>query len=549
MATGKGIAVIFRPCNIRIIGNSTSNKLSSKILTRRNGCNYEFGKGNLGVTAWLGSINKKNIGTFLNHQRNFHVSSSLQAARKNYYEILGVTRNSSAKDIKKAYYQLAKKYHPDTNKADPNASKKFQEVSEAYEVLSDDAKRKEYDTWGATSEQMGMGSGGPSYQGKGNSRYSQNWNFQSTVNAEDLFRKIFGDAGFQTADFSEHEDYADSRFGFGSAQEVVMNLTFAQAARGVNKEVTLNVVDTCQKCGGTRCEPGTKAIRCQNCNGTGMETISTGPFVMRSTCRYCHGSRMLIKYPCAECEGKGQNVQRKKVIVPVPAGVEDGQTIRLAVGNKEVFVTFRVENSRYFRRDGSDVHTDAEISLAQAALGGTIRVQGVYEDHTVQIRPGTSSHTKVRLSGKGMKKVNGTGHGDHYVNIKITVPSSLTEKQKALLMAYAELETHTPGSIQGVTFKKDGMSEETQAKQEVQGEPEHNDGLLGSKQCYDGPLHLLTLIRQVLDDVDKSIIISESQEHKKEQSPTNATDQTKLNNPKNDENRNNDEIKMKQKLS
>lgn len=133
---------------------------------------------------------------------------------------MGVTRNSSAKDIKKAYYQLAKKYHPDTNKADPNASKKFQEVSEAYEVLSDDAKRKEYDTWGATSEQMGMGSGGPNYQGKGNSRYSQNWNFQSTVNAEDLFRKIFGDAGFQTADFSEHEDYGDSRFGFGSAQEV-----------------------------------------------------------------------------------------------------------------------------------------------------------------------------------------------------------------------------------------------------------------------------------------------------------------------------------------
>lgn len=123
-----------------------------------------------------------------------------------------------------------------------------------------------------------------------------------------------------------------------------------------------------------------------------------------------------------------------------------------------MFVTFRVENSRYFRRDGSDVHTDAEISLAQAALGGTIRVQGVYEDHTVQIRPGTSSHTKVRLSGKGMKKVNGIGHGDHYVNIKITVPSSLTEKQKALLMAYAELETHTPGSIQGVTFKKDGKN-------------------------------------------------------------------------------------------
>lgn len=128
----------------------------------------------------------------------------------------------------------------------------------------------------------------------------------------------------------------------------------------------------------------------------------------------------------------------------------------MAVGNKEIFITFRVEKSRYFRRDGSDVHTDAEISLAQAALGGTIRVQGVYEDHTIQIRPGTSSHSKIRLSGKGMKKVNGIGHGDHYVDIKVTMPTTLTEKQKALLMAYAEMESYTPGSIYGITLKKDG---------------------------------------------------------------------------------------------
>ena len=149
-------------------------------------------------------------------------------------------------------------------------------------------------------------------------------------------------------------------------------------------------------------------------------------------------------------------MQRKKVIVPVPAGVEDGQTIRMAVGNKEVFVTFRVEKSRYFRRDGPDVHTDADISIAQAVLGGTIRVQGVYEDQTIQIRPGTSSHTRIRLAGKGMKKVNGLGHGDHYINIKIIVPETLTEKQKALMQAYAELEKDTPGTIYGMTFKKDG---------------------------------------------------------------------------------------------
>jgi DnaJ family protein A protein 3 len=144
------------------------------------------------------------------------------------------------------------------------------------------------------------------------------------------------------------------------------------------------------------------------------------------------------------------------VTVPVPAGVEDGQTIRLAVGRKEVFVTFRVEKSRYFRRDGPDVHTDAEVSLAQAVLGGTIRVQGVYEDQTIQIAPGTSSHVRICLTGKGMKKVDGLGHGDHYVNVKIAVPKQLTDKQRALLQAYAELETDTPGNIFGVTCKKDG---------------------------------------------------------------------------------------------
>lgn len=151
-------------------------------------------------------------------------------------------------------------------------------------------------------------------------------------------------------------------------------------------------------------------------------------------------------------------MQRKKVVVPVPAGVEDGQTIRMAVGNKEVFITFRVEKSKYFRRDGPDIHTDAQISLSQAVLGGTIRIEGVYEDHTIQIRPGTSSHTKIRLSGKGMKKVNGVGYGDHYVQIKIVVPTKLNDKQLALLQAYAELEDDTPGSIHGITYKTDGKN-------------------------------------------------------------------------------------------
>ncbi|XP_028029805.1 protein tumorous imaginal discs, mitochondrial-like isoform X2 [Bombyx mandarina] len=378
--------------------------------------------------------------------RHIHTTNNLYN-RADYYKVLGVSKNASAKDIKKAYYQLAKKYHPDANKSDPEASKKFQEVSEAYEILSDENKRKQYDTYGTTSEQMGMGGpGGPD-------GFTHQWQYKSTIDPEELFRKIFGDAGFKSDTFS---DFAESQFGFGAAQEIIVNLRFTEAARGVNKDVNVNVVDTCPKCQGSRCELGTKAIRCTYCNGTGMETFSRGPFVMRSTCRHCHGTRMLIKYPCVECEGKGQSVQRKKITIPVPAGVEDGQTVRMSVGNNELFITFKVESSNYFKRDGPDVHTDCTISIAQAVLGGTVRIQGLYEDHTLQIVPGTSSHSTIRLSRKGMKRVSQHGHGDHYVHIKIQVPKTLTDKQKALMYAYAELEEDTPGQILGVSYDRDG---------------------------------------------------------------------------------------------
>ncbi|XP_017302619.1 protein tumorous imaginal discs, mitochondrial isoform X1 [Diaphorina citri] len=337
-----------------------------------------------------------------------------------------------------------------TNKTDPNAAKKFQEVSEAYEVLSDDTKRSQYDQFGATSEQMGReGMGGAGNYG------SANWNFHSTIDPEELFRNIFG----QTGGFGGSQEGGFSEgFGFSQPQEIIMKLTFTQAARGVNKDVVLKIMDTCTRCHGEKCEPGTKAQKCHYCNGTGLETISTGPFVMRSTCRYCKGSRNLIKNPCTTCDGKGQFAQRQTITVPVPAGVEDGQTVRMNVGKskKEIYITFRVEKSDIFERDGPDIHSNAEISLSQAVLGGTIRIPGIYDDQTVLIEPGSSSHTKIRLKEKGLKKMGSQGYGDHYVHLKVRMPRKLSDQQKALIQAYAELEDDTPGTIHGITYKKDG---------------------------------------------------------------------------------------------
>ncbi|KAK3856489.1 hypothetical protein Pcinc_037196 [Petrolisthes cinctipes] len=403
-------------------------------------------------------------GLTINNTPNFtHFHTSSTSPQKDYYEILGVPRNSSVKEIKKAYYQLAKKYHPDVNRNDPSSQKKFTEASEAYEVLSDEEKRRQYDTMGRTAEQMGAtgGAGNP---------FQSGWQYQTSIDPEELFRKIFGD--FKRAGGMDMggQDFAESAFGFGAAQEIALNLNFKQAARGVNKEVSLNTVDICPKCRGSRCEPGTKAARCQYCNGTGMETISTGPFVMRQTCRYCHGTRMHIKFPCIECEGKGQTVQRKTVTIPVPAGIEDGQTLRITVGRKEVFVRISVGKSDYYRRDGADVHTDATISLCQAALGGATRIQGIYEDLTLEIPEGTHSHTRIRLGSKGLKRVNSYGYGDHYVNVKVRVPTRLSPAQKALVTALAELETDTPGTITGMTYTKGMLRCEDRSRHERGGE-------------------------------------------------------------------------------
>ncbi|KAH9488161.1 Protein tumorous imaginal discs, mitochondrial [Bulinus truncatus] len=379
---------------------------------------------------------------------SFHTSTNNK--KRDYYEVLGVPKNADAAAIKKAYYKLAKQYHPDMNNKDPNAAKKFQEVSEAYEVLSDESKKRDYDSFGMNGSRQSAGFKG---QQQGFSGFE---NFQSQMDPEELFRKIFGNAGFGGFGFS-NQDFEESMSGFAPASEIMMDLTFQEAARGVNKEINLNIKDTCPKCNGSGSEPGSSPVKCPQCNGTGMETISTGPFIMRSTCRGCQGKRVVNKHPCTECNGKGKVVARKRVIVPVPAGVEDGQTVRMPVGGQEVYITFKVQKSRIFRREGADVHSDVTISLSQAVLGGSIRIPGIYDDIVLSIPPGTSSHHRLRLAGKGISRVNSYGHGDHYVHVKIKIPVTLTEEQKQLIQAFAETEKGIEGTVDGMAQTKKGL--------------------------------------------------------------------------------------------
>ncbi|KAJ8028781.1 DnaJ-like subfamily A member 3, mitochondrial [Holothuria leucospilota] len=389
---------------------------------------------------------------------SFHSGHS-KFAGKDFYKILGVPKTASQKEIKKAYYELAKKYHPDKNKGDETAAKKFAEVAEAYETLGDDARRQEYDTYGQSG--FGGATGGPGgFQGQ--------WQ-QTNIDPEELFRRIFGNNAFNPGG-----SFEESIFGnFGNSHEVMMDLTFSEAARGVNKEINIRIEDTCERCKGARAEPGTKVTKCHRCNGTGQETVNTGPFVMRTTCRQCRGMRVIVTVPCINCRASGTTMQRKKVMVPVPAGVSDGQTVRMPVGSRELFITFRVAKSNTFRRDGADVHSDAVVSFTQAALGGTVRLKGIYDTITLNIPSGTQSHDRIRLPGKGISRVNSSGYGDHYVHVKIQVPKKLTQKQKSLLMAFAEEESGVPGTVNGLSKTQDGANSKEQF-QEVDDDDDKN---------------------------------------------------------------------------
>uniref|UniRef100_A0A8C9WR48 DnaJ heat shock protein family (Hsp40) member A3 n=1 Tax=Sander lucioperca TaxID=283035 RepID=A0A8C9WR48_SANLU len=356
----------------------------------------------------------------------FHTSSRL-ANKPDFYEVLGVSRTATQKDIKKAYYQLAKKYHPDTNPDDPEAKEKFARLAEAYEVLSDEVKRKQYDTYGAAgfdASRAGAAGQQQYYRAGG-----------TNIDPEELFRKIFGE-------FTGGMGFGGIHNMFEQRPEFVMELTFSEAAKGANKELSVNIEDTCPRCDGRGNEPGTKVFH--------HTSLNTGPFMMRTACRRCGGKGSIINTHCALCRGSGQTKKRQTVTVPVPAGVENGQTVRMSVGTKEILVTFRVQGSPVFRRNGVDIHSDVFISVAQAILGGTTTAPGLYQPISILIPASCQGDQVIRLQAKGIRRMNSHSYGDHYVHIKIRVPKKLTRRQRSLLLSYAEEETDVQGTVNGV---------------------------------------------------------------------------------------------------
>ncbi|XP_029949896.1 dnaJ homolog subfamily A member 3, mitochondrial-like isoform X2 [Salarias fasciatus] len=391
--------------------------------------------------------------------RPFH-SSSPRANKEDFYGVLGVSRTASQKDIKKAYYQLAKKYHPDTNPDDPDAKEKFAKLAEAYEVLSDEVKRKQYDTYGAAGFD-------PNRAGAGQQQYYRAGT--TNIDPEALFRKIFGE-------FSGGMNFGDINSMFEQRPEFVMELTFTEAAKGANKDLSVNLDDDCPRCGGSGSEPGTKVSLCNFCNGTGMESINTGPFVMRSACRRCGGKGRLVYTPCIVCRGSGQTKQRQTVTVPVPAGVENGQRVKMSVGSREIFITFRVQRSPVFRRNGADIHSDMFISIGQAVLGGSATGQGLHETISLVIPAGCQADQVIRLQGKGIRRMNSYSYGDHYVHIKIRVPKKLTRRQRSLLLSFAEEETDVQGTVNGVTPSAGGSTASSSEGQDKQPKEEEEGG-------------------------------------------------------------------------
>ena len=362
------------------------------------------------------------------------------ADKRDYYEVLGVAKGASDDEIKKAHRKLAKKYHPDLNRDNPEAAEKFKELNEAYEVLSDKDKRAKYD-------QFGFAGVDPNY-GAGQGGFGGGFGGFDMGDLGDLFGSFFG-GGFGGGRSSRRNS---PQRGESIRQNVI--LSFEEAAFGCEKEISINRVETCDECGGTGAAKGTSPETCANCRGTGTVTQTQrtplGMFQTQGACPNCRGTGKIIKKPCSKCGGAGRVRKARKFKVNIPAGIDEGQSIQQrGQGNAgvnggpagDLFVTVSIRPHPIFTREGQDVYVEIPISFAQAALGDTLRVPTIDGRVEYKVPEGTQPGTVFRMKGKGIQNVNGRGRGDQYVRVNIEVPKNLSEKQKKLLREFEESAT------------------------------------------------------------------------------------------------------------
>ena len=359
------------------------------------------------------------------------------AEKRDYYEVLGVSKGASDSEIKSAYRKLAKKYHPDMNPGDKEAEAKFKEASEAYAVLSDADKRRQYDQFGHAAFDGGAGGAG-------------GFDFNNMGDMGDIFGDIFGDL-----------------FGGGSRRRASngpmqganvrasVRITFEEAFKGVDKELDLNLKEECETCHGTGAKPGTEATTCPKCGGKGQVVYTQqslfGMVRNVTTCPDCNGTGKIIKDKCPDCYGSGYITKRKKIQVSIPAGIDSGQSVRIRGKGEpginggprgDLLVEVIVAQHPKFQRQDMNVFSTESISFPTAVLGGEVRIPTVAGDVMVDVKPGTQSGTKIRLKGKGMPSLRSQSlMGDHYVTLVVDVPTKLNEEQKAALCAYDQTMT------------------------------------------------------------------------------------------------------------
>lgn len=358
--------------------------------------------------------------------------------KKDYYEVLGVSKTATDEEIKRAFRKLAKQYHPDINK-EPGAEEKFKEIGEAYAVLSDANKRRQYDQFGHTAFENGGSGGGAGFQGFN----------MGDIDLEDILGDLFG-GGFRGFSGFGGSSRTSSRPSKGEDIRVVLNLTFEEAAFGCEKDVKLNLTSECSRCKG---KGGFNEKTCRTCGGAGkvLEQAQTifGYMQTQKTCPDCKGRGKTYETICDECHGKGVVEKVKTLTVTIPEGVDEGYQLRLSgkgnAGlnggpNGDVFIEFKIKEHPLFERDGADIYLEVPVTITDATLGCKKEIPTLYGNIILEIKAGTQNYTKLKIKGKGIKLPNSISKGNMYAVVNIIIPTKLDRKQKALLQDLAQTD-------------------------------------------------------------------------------------------------------------